>query len=480
MLIVLRAPLSKKWSLWAKQPIEIDFKWTFITIKLRRIRMYIKKVFIRPVIGVSLIIGSLSVSVYAHEIKQEPVSDKKEVTTEKLSDNRPSFVPKGKNEAFETDSLIISEKYNWSVKETKQHMLNQDKFGDFVLKIVEKHNDVFASSAMASKPGEEATIWIKGDVGPEIKQRVERFNLRSEMKVNIEDGMRFSFDEQDKRMSNINEILEEQGIMLPGDVIIVSLPASEKFPKTPVPENPDRMTFDGRYQDPVVEKLLSGKIDHRGVYFVFTNEPIDVNFHALGGRRVFGSSGSCTSGFSVERISDSLDGIASAAHCHGIDTFDAISPEANFSLSHRGEHCSSHGDLEWKSSSHLELAEYVAGPDEEDIREVNSRENWYSVNNTYCAYSRINGTRICDQVYSVNVSQGNSGAQGLCGGVTTNRLIAMDGNSNTFGDSGGPWSFSTEAVGIVKGAKWIWFGTRATFSMTTRLDEALGVRVKLQ
>lgn len=447
--------------------------------------MYIKRVIIGSVIGTLLAIGSLSASVYAHEIEQEPVSDKKDVTTEKLSDNQPSLA-KGRKEAFEIDSLIISEKYKWGLSDTKQHMLNQEKFGDFVFKVVEKHNDVFASSAMASKPGEEATIWIKGDVESEIKKRVEQFNQSSEMKVNIVDGMRFSFDEQDKRMGSISKILEEQGmksagaVMLPGDVIIVSLPASEEFPMTPVPENPDQIKFDGRYQDPIVEKLLSGKIDHRGVYFVFTNEPIDVNFHALGGRRVFGSNGSCTSGFSVERISDSQDGIASAAHCHGVDTFDAISPEDDFGLSHRGEHCSSHGDLEWKSSSHFELAEYVAGPDEDDIREVNSRETLYSVNNTYCSYSRINDTRVCDQVYSVNVSQGNSGAQGLCGSVTTNRLIAMDGNSNTFGDSGGPWSFSTEAAGIIKGAKWIWFGTRATFSMTTRLDEALGVRVKLQ
>lgn len=448
--------------------------------------MYIKKVFTGSVIGASLIIGAVSVSAYAHEIKQEPVSDKKDVTTEERSNKDYPLAAKGRKEAFEIDSRIIAEKYNWSVKETKQHMLNQDKFGDLVFEIVEKHRDVFASSAMASKPGEEAIIWIKGDVESAIKKRVEQFNQRSEMKVKIADGMRFSDDDQDKRMSSISKILEEQGMksvgatMLPGDVIVVTLPASEKFPTTPVPENPDRMKFDGSYQDPLVKKLLSGKIDHRGVYFVFTNEPIDVNFHALGGRRVFGSSGSCTSGFSVERISDSLDGIASAAHCHGINTFDAISPEADFSLSHRGEHCSSHGDLEWKSSEHFEVAEYVAGPGTGDIREVNSRENWYSVNNTYCSYSRINSTRVCDQVYSVNVNQGNSGAQGTCGTVTTNRLIAMDGNSNTFGDSGGPWSFSTEAAGIIKGYKTIWFSRRATFSMTTRLDEALGVRVKLQ
>ena len=56
----------------------------------------------------------------------------------------------------------------------------------------------------------------------------------------------------------------------------------------------------------------------------------------------------------------------------------------------------SHGDMEWKTTDHLEPAEYWASPS--DRRNVNSVESWYSVNNWYCLYSRMTGKRICDQV----------------------------------------------------------------------------------
>lgn len=430
-----------------------------------------------------LFLAGFGISAHAQRSAQEPVTDDKDVTTEEHSHDHYPFPPKSDKEAFEIDSWIVAEKYNWGLAETQQHLLNQEKFGKLVFEIVEKHGAAFASSAMASKPGENATLWIKGEVPPAVKRKVAQFNRGAGMKVKVVDGMRFSYDEQEQRMTTLSKILAEQGMegigsaMLPGDVIVVSLPASEKFPETRRPDNAKEMKFDGSHVDPVAERLLAKKIDPRGIYFVFTKQPIDVDLHARGGRRVSGSSGSCTSGFSVERISDSLNGIATAAHCTGVNTFDAESPEADFTLSHRGEHCSTHGDLEWKSSGHFELAEYWASPT--DLRNVNSRENWYSVNDTYCVYSRVSGTRTCDQVYSASVSQGSS-SPGICNGGTAERLVAMDDTSAVPGDSGGPWSLSTEAAGIVKGTKWIWFGTRDTFSKTSRLDEALGVRVRIK
>ncbi len=444
--------------------------------------MFIKRKFTARTICL-LFLAGFNASAYAQKTAPEPINGDKEFTTEEYSHDHYPFEPKSKKEAIEIDSLIIAEKYDWGLKETKQHMLNQDKFGELVFEITKNHRDVFASSAMASKPGENATIWVKGETGAEIKKRVENFNQRNDMDVEVVDGMLFSYLEQERRMNAISKILAEQGMegigsaMLPGDIILVSLPASNEYPETPAPEDPDQIKLDGSYVDPIAEELLRKKIDPRGIYFVFTNQPIDVDLHARGGRRVSGSSGSCTSGFSVERISDSLNGIATAAHCTGVNTFDAESPEADFTLSHRGEHCSSHGDMEWKSSGHFELAEYWASPT--DLREVNSRENWYSVNDTYCVHSRVTGTRTCDQVYSSSVSQSSS-SPGICNGGTAERLVAMDDNNVVPGDSGGPWSFSTEAAGIVKGTKWIWFGTRDTFSKTSRLDEALGVRVRIQ
>lgn len=386
----------------------------------------------------------------------------------------------GEKEAFEIDAQLVAKTFGWDIQASREHMRNQKKFGRLVSQLVEKGPDVFAGSAMARNPGEAATIWIKGEALPYVKEMTEGFMKDNKLRVRVVDGMRYSELDQDKRMEQIENTLEKQGfygvgaVMLPGDILQISMLASDRFPVTPAPKDRSPLRLDRDFIDPAAEKLLPQDMDRRGIYFAFTNQPIDVDEHARGGRQVYSGTGQCTSGFSVVRISDERNGIATAAHCTGMSNFNAESPEADFDLFHRGEHCGSHGDVEWKSSNHFELAEYWASPS--DRRDVNSRETWYSVNNVYCVFSRMQGTRSCDRVYSTSVNQ--KGSSGACNGVKAKRLVAMDEDNTVGGDSGGPWSYSTEAAGIHKGDKWIWFGTRNTFTKASRLDEALGVRIR--
>ncbi len=413
------------------------------------------------------------------QYEPEPIQEETGKEVEE-HDHSSEIQAKGEEEAFEIDSQFIAKKFGWNIKETRQHMRNQDKFGMLVSKIYKKSPDVFAGSAMARNPGEEATVWIKGEALPYVKEMAEKFMQKNKLKVRMEDGMRYSELDQEKRMDQIAEVLEKKGfegvgaVMLPGDIILFSLPASDKFPETPTPKSLAEQRFDRDYIDSVAKQLLPDDMDKRGVYLTFTFQPIDVDEHARGGRQVYGNGFQCTSGFSVVQISDERNGIATAAHCTGMSNFNAESPEADFDLFHRGEHCGSHGDVEWKSSNHFELAEYWASPS--DRRDVNSSETWYSVNNVYCVYSRMQGTRSCDRVYSTSVNQ--TGSSGACNGVQAKRLVAMDNDNTVGGDSGGPWSYSTKAAGIHKGDKWIWFGTRNTFTKASRLDEALGVRIR--
>ncbi|MDX1460973.1 MAG: hypothetical protein R3348_07945 [Xanthomonadales bacterium] len=421
----------------------------------------------------------------AHDAVQEEATQEEhgEAEESKTVETHHSL-SSSEEEAFEMDAWLVAEKFRWDINDTREHLRNQDKFGALVSELFEalseKGNDVYAGSAMARNPGEEATIWIKGKVPAYVNDMVRRFTDENKLPVRIVDGMRFSVTDQERRMDRISEALEKQGFegvgaaMRPGDVIHVSMLASDRFPETPVPQDSLAIDCNGEYVDPAAQKLLPDSIDRRGIYFTFTNEPIDVDEHARGGRQVYSGTGQCTSGFSVERISDSRNGIATAAHCTGISNFNAESPEPDFALFHRGEHCGDHGDVEWKSSSHFELAEYWASPT--NRRDVNSRETWYSVNNVYCVFSRMTGTRSCDRVYSASVTQ--KGSSGACNGVKAKRLVAMDEDNTVGGDSGGPWSFGTEAAGIHKGDKWIWFGTRNTFTKASRLDEALGVRIR--
>jgi len=62
-------------------------------------------------------------------------------------------------------------------------------------------------------------------------------------------------------------------------------------------------------------------------------------------------------------------------------------------------------------------------------------------------------------------------------GVTNNRLVLMNGDTQVPGDSGGGWSLGTKAYGSHKGQCKPDFPNRETFSVAALYDEALGVRV---
>mmetsp|Transcript_59943 Transcript_59943/g.147372 ORF Transcript_59943/g.147372 Transcript_59943/m.147372 type:complete len:461 (-) Transcript_59943:813-2195(-) len=391
-------------------------------------------------------------------------------------------------EAQTIDAHLIAKEVGWDVEAARRHMQNQKTFSALVHRVAtsEQFGYRFAGSAMARAPGEEATMWIKGKLGEDEGKLLQSLVANAEdledMSVKIVDGMRFSEEEQEERGDKIMVHLAErfglsEGIgaaIRPGDLLLITLPSdNERHPVSEPRETPCL----GKGGDMVDAQLLKDmdllpkemQEDPRGIMFEFTDGNQDEDLHARGGRRVYGS-GQCTSGFSVYRISDGLNGITTAGHCTGMSTFDAEFPEADFSLFHRAEHCGSHGDIEWKTTNHIEPAEYWASPT--DRRDVHSVEDWYCVNNWYCLYSRMTGTRVCDQVYSTSTSQSG------CGGRTSYRLVAMDDLNGVPGDSGGPWSWGTMAVGTVKGYKTIWFSKRATFTKATRFDNALGVWVR--
>jgi len=400
----------------------------------------------------------------------------------------------------------------WDVSKIQAHLENQDAFSGLLGRIFSDENlkPRYAGSAMPSVPGEEATIWIKGKLGEEEKKRMETLIKNTEeiqnMGIKIVDGMRFSEEDQEARMDAIITHLEKtfqrtaniNAAVRPGDLLLITLPATDAHPPSDHRETPCLGTG-GDMVDSVLLKpqavalllpavqaarearrqtdgngddIFNFRDDPRGIMFEFLppNNDGDIDDHARGGRQVSGGGFVCTSGFSVYRISDGLNGITTAGHCTGMNLFDAEFPEADFALFHRDEHCGSHGDLEWKTTNHIELAEYWASPT--DRRNVRSVETWYSVNNWYCLYSRMTGTRTCDQVYSTSTSQSG------CQNRKSHRLVAMDSRSGIGGDSGGPWSWGTKAVGTVKGAKTIWFKWRSTFTKASRFDNALGVWIK--
>lgn len=406
----------------------------------------------------------------------------------------PEATPAAAFEAEERDAALVAATFGWGLHATRAHMMAQRRFAGLVSFVERRYPRAFAGSAYARRPGAPATIYLRAgdaDVPDKLRRAVAAFSDETGVEVAMATGMRHSARDQDRRLDEIAAHMEATGraapdmSVLPGDIIMLSLPASAEFPPTPVPAEakgggqfeagsdsdaarPDAGARD--HVDPNAAALLPQGFDARGVIIVFVDGPRARDFHVRGGRKVYsdpdgrGLVGECTAGFSVYRVSDGKNGVATAAHCTGMKHFDAESPEDDFRLYHRREHEGDYGDMEWKSSDHTELPEYWANT--RDLRYVTSQTNSFSNNDVHCLYSRRRGARYCDRVYSVNVRQ--SGA---------NKLIAMDHNSGVAGDSGGPWSNGSEASGIVKGAKVIWFYWRDTFSKVKLLNSALGVKL---
>jgi streptogrisin C len=182
-----------------------------------------------------------------------------------------------------------------------------------------------------------------------------------------------------------------------------------------------------------------------GVRVTFTDEEASLNFHTFGGAYIHGSSSQCGTGFLVEEIAIGIEGVTTAAHCTGMDHYHKpnTSPEINYDTYRQDKHLGLDGDVEWHTTDHDVVDDYYADPTAQ--RDVASVETSAAVNNTYCVYSRMQGTRTCDQVWSPVVAM-------LTLSSLASNLVGMDDSNTVGGDSGEPWSCSTDAAGTVVGA----------------------------
>jgi hypothetical protein len=199
--------------------------------------------------------------------------------------------------------------------------------------------------------------------------------------------------------------------------------------------------------------------------------PVVEDESAFGGMSMRDDGGfECTSGWSVRNVSSDRFGVSTAGHCAGIN--EIVHPGDGvhgwtFQAQHRGVW----GDVQWGSTAQPEPDDFYSDADTiRDVTAIEARSN-ISVNESVCVYGRSSDDRDCSlEVQDVSQSCTNSG-------VTNNRLVLMNGDTQVPGDSGGGWSLGTKAYGSHKGQCKPDFPNRETFSVAALYDEALGVRV---
>lgn len=199
----------------------------------------------------------------------------------------------------------------------------------------------------------------------------------------------------------------------------------------------------------------------------YGSEPLVELQHSRGGNWLRdGNVNECTSGWSVSGPSG--DGIITAAHCDGLDKF--LQPGVTaYSMTFRNQVYGLGGDVEYHTTSHIELDEYY--PNDSTIWDVASVKTTSTmVGNSVCAYGRASNNRTCNHtVTATNVTSTDEN------GVTVGKLAkATNGSIFQLGDSGGPWSVGTQAWGIHVGVS----GSDALFLPGQQAQNALGVSIK--
>jgi hypothetical protein len=348
-----------------------------------------------------------------------------------------------------TDLELLAEQFGWGVEDASRHVDAQREFGHLIDGIAGKYREQYAGAEFAEKPGGTSQIMVKGEAPDDLRQMVKR----EELPVELVEGKRYSLAELEERSVEVVKALAERGYDEVGAAVL--------------PSGLIQVAVEG---DPSRAKDLPERLVD-GVEIVQSPERMIRNEVVEGGVRVYATGGgSCTSGFSVRSLSTGATGVSTAGHCTGINRYSLPGPNNDPSLFHQGQHLGIFGDVEWKTSTDVEIARYWASPT--DNRPVNIvwPSNGYATNMVTCVHSRVNGTRSCDQIYSTFVIS-------FSGGSLIASLIATDNDSTSPGDSGGPWSFGTIADGGHRGDQWIWFGTRNVFTKAGLFPAALGVAV---
>ncbi len=377
-----------------------------------------------------------------------------------VTNNEPAAVEgsAGREEST-TDLALVAKGRGWTVDQAAAQHAVAEAFGKVQQEISAKRPDAYAGAKLSEKPGGAPTLYVKGKADDDLLTRVRGAGIA----VEIADNRPHSWLELEERSIRLNHRLVGIGFQ----DVVTSFDETTSTVEAVATRRPNLPAE----ADQVLSRLSAEEV--RGVRLALTDEDVASDELAFGGMAtqddgVF----ACTSGWSVQNISSGVTGVTTAGHCDGVNQI--VEPGVGtHALTHQAEHRGQWGDVEWKTSTHVEPDDFFATATE--VRDVEALEPRASitVGESVCVYGRSSNSRDCsDTVFRTSISCTNSG-------VFNDRLVAMNAKRTTIGgDSGGGWSFNFTAFGSHKGGCGVDGVTRNAFSVADLYDEALGVRVR--
>lgn len=350
------------------------------------------------------------------------------------------------------DNAIIAAKYGWSLAATARHMADQDTFGALQVAIETRFPTTFASAEFAEVPGGRSYLRFTGTVPAEARSLATASGLN----VELTGGRRFSATVLASRSVAVVQHLVGAGhrpvsaAVMPDGTIEASASGAAK-PGSALP--------------PALREA---------VRVTFVAQAAAGDFTGYGGAKILDASdgGRCTTGFSVRHLGTGTTGVSTAAHCEGMDRYEQPWTTTWTEAPFESQHLGLFGDVEWHTTrGHIDAAEYYADDDPDDLREVNRVETSAAFNSIYCLYSHVGQERTCDDVHSTYVTTFTASLAA--------DLVGMSDRNAEGGDSGGPWSYGSEAAGSVVG--WYWsFGNHDSWNRAWTYDTSLNVEVITQ
>ena len=371
------------------------------------------------------------------------------------------------------DNVFFAEETGLSIEEIDRVLAIQEEFGQYAKELLDQH------------PGHISAIWMDnppGTTGPNTRGHV-RFvgSVPSdiEIKENVVvtgDGL-ISLADHKLRTGLVAEALRGLGY--------------NNFGAGYIPEaNAVQIEFlipDGTTQPsksaiiPVLRQQLKTETQLQGRSAFMEAGDIDLTVltgsgplfeltHSRGGNWLRDDGRrECTSGWSVDGPNGT--GIITAGHCTGLNEFEQ--PGVNpYSMTWRSQVINTLGDVEYHTTSHVELPEFYATATQ--IRDVDGiRATDTMVGHSICFYGRKSNDRMCN-IEIVAVDYEITTVEGYTLG---NMALTEPGTSIVKGDSGGGWSMGYTAWGVQSSVN---TQGRALFTPVEEAQDALYVTIRTQ
>lgn len=395
--------------------------------------------------------------------------DKQDDDNEDNSVLPPGIVFEDEEMARASDIALMAEQLSLPVKDVEVAVTFQEGFAEYVDELFARYPNQISAVWVEPVPSTQGHIRFVGNVPDEVATEIVVRNDYDLITVS-ENGL-ISMADHIRRAEMTAETLIELGYQ--NHVTFYDAPANVIQIEVKLPEGVAQPSTSD-IVDALQQKLLSSPLEGSAasvtasdltLTVIVGDGPMITLEHSRGGNWLRDDGvRECTSGWSV--FGPNGDGIITAAHCSGLNQFEETSG-TSYSMSWRKQVRGSGGDVEYHTTSHIEVDDFYATAstirDVGYIRATNSMTG-YGV----CVYGRSSNSRNCSHVVEA------VGVTVTISGVSTGNQARSNKHTTIGGDSGGGWSWNYTAWGVHTGGG----GGKSYFTTIVEAERVLGVTVK--